>query len=103
MARNFFDMPKDKCLNSFPELIENSDRHFKVAGLLSSENEYGIAISHLILGTEELVKGLIIFLDGEGLQIRKVKGIKIFFYRDPVRHFFAEFFTFFSITLKPLM
>ena len=103
MARNFLDISRQECLNSYIEIVDNSDRHFNVAELISQKEEYGIAISHLILGTEELVKALIIFLDGEGLQIREVKGVRHFFYRHTIRHSFADIFLIISTVLNLVM
>jgi AbiV family abortive infection protein len=103
MARNFLDISRQECMNSYNEIVDNSDRHFNVAELISQKEEYGIAISHLILGTEELVKALIIFLDGEGLHIRKVKGVRLFFYRHIIRHSFADIFLVISTVLNLLM
>lgn len=103
MAKKFLNLSRKECLNCYQELINNSDRHFKAGEILSDKKEYGIAISHLILGTEELTKGLIIYLDGEGLQIRKVKGVIKFFSNHEIRHLFAGFFMLMNSIVKPFM
>lgn len=42
--------------NDYNKIFENEVQHFEVAKLLAQKNLYGFAISHLILGLEELIK-----------------------------------------------
>lgn len=63
MPKSFLEISKQECLNNYQKLIDNSVRHFKVAEIIFNNEEYGIAISHLILGTEELVKAFILYLE----------------------------------------
>lgn len=79
MNENFLNISQLACQKSHMTILENSDRHFIVAEkIYEMKDFYGIAISHLILSTEELVKALIIYLEGEGLHLRSIKGIKSF-------------------------
>ncbi len=39
---------------------ENSKKHFKYSGLAAESKDFGFAVSHLVLGVEELLKGLIL-------------------------------------------
>lgn len=103
MAKKFLNLSRQECLENYQTIIDNSDRHFKVAETIADKKEFGIAISHLILGSEELVKALIIYLDGEGLQIRKVKGVQKFFYQHTIRHFFSGIFFLLSNVIKPML
>lgn len=103
MAKDFVTISKKECLEVYKELITSQERHFKSAEALANIEEYGQAISHLILGSEELVKGLILYLDGIGLRIRSIKGVKKFFRDHRTRHFTAGVFMFLSQTIKPLM
>lgn len=102
-GKKFLNLSRQECLDIYQELINNSDRHFKVAEKIADIKEFGIAISHLVLGTEELVKALIIYLDYEGLEIRKVKGVKKFFYDHQIRHFFSGIFFLLTSVIKPMM
>ena len=101
MVRNFLNLSSKECLDIYQELIDNSNRHFLIALKIAENKEFGIAISHLILGTEELVKGIIIFLDGNGLEIRKVQGIKNFFKNHIIRHYFSGSFSLIASILIP--
>lgn len=103
MTRNFLNLSRKECLDYYQIIINNSDRHFFVSERIAEDKQYGIAISHLILGTEELVKALIIYLDGEGLEIRKIKGIQKFFKDHTIRHIFSGIFNLMSKFLKPIM
>lgn len=103
MNDNFLNISQLDCQKTYMTILENSDRHFMVAEKISKIDSYGIAISHLILSTEELVKALIIYLDGEGLHLRSIKGIKKFFYHHEIRHFFSNMFVVMSLILRSVM
>lgn len=48
------------------DAYENGNRHLEVSELLAKQENYGFAISHLVLGVEELIKALIlIFLNAD--------------------------------------
>lgn len=103
MPKDFVTISRQECLSVYKELINSQERHFKSAETLASIEEYGQAVSHLILGSEELVKALIIYFDGLGLRIRSIKGVKKFFRDHRTRHFTAGIFLFLSRTIKPMM
>lgn len=91
MSRTFLDLSKAECKSSYPILMENSDRHFKIAEKLSLQGEYGPAISHVVLSSEEMIKAWVLFFDSLGLRIRSIKGSKRLFRAHKVRHEFAAF------------
>ncbi len=104
MSKKFNNISQLDCQNIYKIIIENSDRHYKIANELAiNEDYYGIGISHLILSAEELAKALIIFLDGEGLHVRKVAGINKFFHNHEPRHHFSNLFVIMHFMLKHLM
>ncbi|RYE36679.1 MAG: hypothetical protein EOP48_29420, partial [Sphingobacteriales bacterium] len=39
---------------------ENALKHFEISNLLSGQLNFGFAVSHLVLGAEELIKALIL-------------------------------------------
>ncbi|GAA4344389.1 AbiV family abortive infection protein [Flaviaesturariibacter amylovorans] len=39
---------------------ENARKHFKYSDLSANEGDYGFAISHLVLGTEEMIKSILL-------------------------------------------
>jgi AbiV family abortive infection protein len=82
----FLNISREECLNVYPTIIENAEMHFRVSQILAKSSEFGVAISHLVLGSEELVKAVIIFCDGIGFEIRKIKGAKLFFGDHQTRH-----------------
>lgn len=48
------------------DAYENGSRHIAVSELLAKQESYGFAVSHLVLGAEELIKALIlIFLNSD--------------------------------------
>ena len=102
MSKTFLNISKIECLNIYQEIVENSNSHFQISELAANDSKFGIAISHLILSSEELVKGIIIFLDGNGLQIRKATGVKKFFTNHEVRHTFSVMFLAVSTVLIPI-
>lgn len=92
-ATSFFSIPREKLMGYYPEIISNSSEQYRVANRLAEEENYGMAISHLLISTEEMVKALIIILDAEGFEFRKVKGMDMFFKNHEIR-FFIGFLTF---------
>lgn len=91
---NFINLSKEDCLKVYPIVKANADRHFKVAGILSEAKEYSNAVAHLILGTEELIKTLALFLEGKGFNYSTMKDYKKIFYNHTARHsILKEFFS----------
>lgn len=79
LTTNFINLSKEDCLKVYPIVKANADRHFKVAKLLSEAEEYPNAVAHLILGTEELIKTLALFLKCKGFNFSTMKDYKRFF------------------------
>jgi AbiV family abortive infection protein len=91
---NFINLPKEDCLKVYPIVKANADRHFKVASILSEAKEYPNAIAHLILGTEELIKTVALFLEGKEFNFSTMKDYKKIFYNHSARHsILKEFFS----------
>lgn len=101
--KTFNGLTKEECLMVYPRLVENSDNLLDSAKLLSNAGYFGTSISHLVLSSEEIVKGLVIFLDGKGLQIRRVKHLNKIFYNHLPRHSFALFFYLIMKILIPII
>jgi AbiV family abortive infection protein len=91
---NFINLSKEDCLKVYPVVNANASRHFKVAGILSDAKEYPNAVAHLILGTEEQIKTVALFLDGKGFNFSTMKDYKKIFYNHTARHsILKEFFS----------
>lgn len=94
LTTNFINLSKEDCLKVYPIVKANADRHFKVAKLLSEAEEYPNAVAHLILGTEELIKILALFLECKGFNFSTMKDYKKIFYNHSARHsILKEFFS----------
>ena len=79
MNKNLLNISQKKCITVYKQILKNAQRHIDCAAAISKNRDYGNAIFHLIIGTEETVKALIIFLDGMGLHLRNTIGVKVFF------------------------
>lgn len=92
-SASFFNVPRNKLLNYYPEIVANSSAQFRAANQLASAGDYGMAMSHLLISTEEMIKALVVVMDAQGFDFRKVKGMDIFFKNHEIR-FFISFITF---------
>lgn len=70
MINSFFDIPRDKLITIFPEIIRSSEEHYKSAVDIANTGKPGTAISLLLISSEEMVKALIVVLDARGFQFR---------------------------------
>jgi AbiV family abortive infection protein len=105
MSRSFADLTQEECATVYPELLDNSDRHYKVARLLTENGnqEYGVAVSHLVLSSEELVKAMVIYVDSMGFNMRKVKGMDELFFKHEPRHFVSSIFAVYYQIFYPIL
>lgn len=95
--KNFLTISAKDCQTEYKAVIANSDRKLKSAEILAKEQDYGSAVSLLIVSNEELIKALILFLDGQGFELRKVKGIKSLFNNHRLRYLLAMVFSILAI------
>ena len=77
--------------------IQNANRHILISEKLHENDENGYAISHLIIGCEELIKALILHLDSVGFRFRQVKGFQSIFENHELRYFLS--FILFSMSV----
>lgn len=101
MEQTFLNISRQECLRAYEPMLQNAEMHFRIAKIIADEKEYGPAISHLVLGSEETVKALIIFLDGIGMHIREIKGIKRLFTQHTKRHELSGIFLMMSYVITP--
>lgn len=71
-TKSFRNLSKNECLEVHEIMLKNTDRKWKSAELLASDNDFGGAITSHIISIEELVKAIIIYFDGNGFEFRKV-------------------------------
>lgn len=86
MEQNFLNLPREECLNISKDIFDSAEKHFKNAAHLYSVQSFGAGISLLVLGSEELVKGMLLYLNSLGLQLRNIPGIQKFFKDHKTRH-----------------
>jgi hypothetical protein len=75
---SFFNVPRVKLLHYYPEIVANSHSQFNGAEHLAAVSKFGMAISHLLISTEEMIKALVVVMDAKGFDFRNVKGMDIF-------------------------
>jgi AbiV family abortive infection protein len=91
---SFLEISLETCGEVYPVIRRNADRHFRSAKILSKEKEYPHAVSHLILGTEELIKSFVLLLENIQFNLRAIKGYKKLFYNHSATHsIIKEFFS----------
>ena len=81
--------------------FDNAKIHFKYSDLAAESKDYGFAISHIVLGMEELIKSLLLVcLNGNGHFINDEQKVQIF-RKHEIKHFninqFLEALTEYSI------
>jgi len=64
MTKTFYTINPKQCLASYPTVLDNGARQFRIANILADQEEYGSAVSHLVLGAEELLKATALFMAG---------------------------------------
>jgi AbiV family abortive infection protein len=95
--KTFLNISAAECLIVYKDIIKNSDKRWESGLLLAKNGDYALGISTSIISIEELIKAIIIFLDGKGFDLRKSKGIDSFFRNHEIRYLLAYFI--FIITL----
>lgn len=91
--KNFLTISTEECQVQFRYILANSDRKFRSAETLAKDEDYGSAIALLIISNEELIKALILFLDGQGFEFRGVKGMRSLFQNHRLRYLLAMIFS----------
>lgn len=94
MPKNFYDLTAGQCEDIYQTVQKNAETHFRIAHLLSQSKQYSNAIAHHILGTEELIKATVLFLESKQFNLKKIEGYKLLFYNHKARHsIIKEFFS----------
>lgn len=85
-VKDFMTISEQECGIVYRHVIKQANHHFYIAENISSQSHYGAAISHLILGSEEMIKGVTLLLEAKGFKVRKIKGINKLFRQHGARH-----------------
>ncbi|MBS1527756.1 MAG: AbiV family abortive infection protein [Bacteroidetes bacterium] len=89
MTKELYNISAADCLKLYPQILANSNRNMQAGKLLAKNGLYGPAISLQITALEEMIKCLIVLMDGNGFQLRKTKGVHRFFKEHGIRHYTA--------------
>jgi AbiV family abortive infection protein len=93
-TKGFMQLSPEECEAVSKAVMDNAYTHRRIANFLADTKEHSNAIAHLILATEEYIKGLVLFLDSKGFEFRKVEGVQKLFYMHVPRHnLLKEIFT----------
>jgi len=84
--KTFLSLNKSESLGAYVKILENSNDQWESAASLAMRGKYGNAITIAIVSIEEMVKALIVQLNGRGFQFGKVKGMNRFFRSHQIRH-----------------
>lgn len=99
---NFFTLPNKYCLEVSKQVFEKSRNKYEEAIILSEKGRYDTASTLLIVSHEESIKGLILFLDGNGFRIRKIKGVRGIFNNHKLRYLLALSISLMSMFTKEM-
>jgi AbiV family abortive infection protein len=102
--RNLLNLLSDeKCLDASKEAFINANNHKQSAELIAKNKQYGMAVSILILSTEELVKGILLYIQYLSIDIRNISGVYLFFTDHIIRHRLATMINLMYPMLKLIM
>ena len=79
-------MSKKDCLNHYKDVLQTSESNWKSGIILARENQFGNAMSMAIISSEELVKAIVILLDGKGFEFRRIQGMDALFANHQIRY-----------------
>src|SRR4051812_38270732 len=88
-SKTFLTIPKKECLEVYKTILKNSDNKWESGKKLADIGDFGGATSFALISVEELIKALIVFLDGKGFEFRSLKGIDTFFKNHKIRYIIA--------------
>lgn len=90
---HFVNLSPEQSKNAYQSIYKNALRKKRDADtLVKYSNSYDSANSLLILGYEELIKAIVVFLHGEGFNAYKIKNFQKIFYDHSFRHTVAKIF-----------
>lgn len=104
MKKGFENLTKGECLTLVPLMHKNSAILLQTARQASQEGNFGVARSLVVLGSEEYIKGAILFLNGIGVNLFRIKEIRKALNSHKQRHQVAMLFRLFQLweTFKDL-
>lgn len=72
MAKRSLRLPSgNEAKLGYPLALSNARRHLTCAEILAANDQYGTAVAHLVLASEETIKTIALFMVSEGLSPRE--------------------------------
>lgn len=88
-SKTFLTISKEECLVVYKRVIEHSDIKWDSSKSLANAGDLGGAVSMAIISVEEMIKALVVYLDGNGFEFRRIKGMDIVFNHHQIRFLIA--------------
>lgn len=85
--KSFINISQSECLIEYKNILINSNHKWETSKMLAGAKDYGTAISHAIISTEELVKSIVLLLDSNKFQFRN--SMPSIFKDHNLRHFIS--------------
>lgn len=102
--RNLLKLMSDgECAIAYRQSLVSADKHRDIAISIAKAEQYGISVSHLILGTEEMVKALLLLIQSIGIEVRNVPSVHLFFTDHIIKHNLAVYLNMMYSVIKPFM
>lgn len=88
-AKGFLNLSQDASLSAYKSVLANSDKKWETARRIAGELDFGTATSVAVGSVEELIKALLIAMNGYGFQFRKAPTMERFFRNHQIRYVVA--------------
>lgn len=98
--KDFTQLSQRECSEVYKSMLENSMKKIESASVIAKADDFGTALSIQIVGLEEAIKAIFIYLDSLGFKFRQVKGMKSLFTNHELRYFFSVIFIISDVILK---
>lgn len=85
--KSFINISQSECLIEYKNILINSNHKWETSKILADVKDYGAAISHAIISTEELIKSIVLLLDSNKFQFRN--SMPSIFKDHNLRHFIS--------------
>lgn len=88
-SKTFLTINRNESHATHLSIIENSDIKWKSSLIAADQRDYGSATALAIISVEEIIKALVVSLDGKGFRFREVSGFDTLFKNHQIRYFIA--------------
>src|SRR5689334_2807877 len=84
---SYANLPTAACFELAEQITKESDNLWRIANDIAKEKSYGYAITTMISSLEELIKAVVLTIDGCGFEFRRIRGFDTFFRDHGLRQF----------------